>query len=51
MIYTYARFDVATALILIQFLWVVTLGGRLLITDVSKTEHLCLHGSRSLILL
>jgi len=31
MIYTCVRFDVATALILIQFLWVVTLGGRLFI--------------------
>jgi len=52
MIYTCARFDVATALILIHFLWVVTLGGRLLlIPDVSKTERLCLHGLRSLILL
>jgi len=52
MIYMCARFDVDTELILIQFLWVVTLGGRLLlIPDVSKTERLCLHGLMSLIVL
>jgi len=50
MIYTCARFDVATSLIMIQFHWVVTPGVRLLISDVSKTERLCVHGSRSLIL-
>jgi hypothetical protein len=50
MIYTCARYYVATSLIMIQFHWVVTPGVRLLISDVSKTERLCVHGSRSLIL-